>query len=254
MKSIATCLILVSTAGLCQSAAPAFEVASIRPHTLPPGTFAFSSGPANVQISGNRVTVRGSTNIRGLVMYAYNVNEHQLSGTTKGGVWDEFYEIAATAPGEGEVSVDQVRLMFQALLADRFRLKLHRETAELLVYNLRLGKNGSKLKVSGPETKPGIVNKSAVDESTRELLVRFELSHEPVSELVRVLSLAITDGPVLDKTGFTGAYDFTLEFVRDPFGASAKAAVQEQLGLRIEAAKEPAEILMIESVRKPSEN
>jgi len=64
----------------------------------------------------------------------------------------------------------------------------------------------------------------------------------------------ITDGQVLDKTGLAGAYDFTLEFARDPFGVSARAAVQEQLGLRIEAAKEAAEILMIESVQRPSEN
>jgi uncharacterized protein (TIGR03435 family) len=143
--------------------------------------------------------------------------------------------------------------MVQTLLADRFQLKLRREAAELPVYNLTLGRNGSKLKVSGPETKPGIVNKNVADES-RRILFRFEFSHEPVSELVRVLSLAITGGPVMDKTGLTGVYDFTLEFARDVTGAPARAAVQERLGLRLEPAQESMERLVIESVQKPSEN
>jgi uncharacterized protein (TIGR03435 family) len=253
MKSIAAGLILVSSMGLSQSETPAFEVASVKRVVLPPGMFAFTSGPANPQTSGNRVAF-SYVNLRALVMFSYGVTDKQISIPKEVTIPNEIYDIAAVAPGEAAPGTDQIRLMVQKLLAERFQMKLRRETAEVSVYNLMLGKTGSKLKVSSPETKSGIINKNVVDDSTREARFRFELSHEPVSELVRVLSLAITDGPVLDKTGLTGAYDFTLEFARDPFGASAKAAVQEQLGLRLESAREMMDKLLIESVQKPSEN
>jgi uncharacterized protein (TIGR03435 family) len=78
MKTIAVSLILVSSAGLGQSAAPAFEVASVKRAVLPPGTFAFTSGPAKPQISGSRVAF-SSVNLTGLLRFAYDVMEPQIS-------------------------------------------------------------------------------------------------------------------------------------------------------------------------------
>jgi uncharacterized protein (TIGR03435 family) len=258
MKSITAGLILVSSIGFCQSAAPAFEVASVKRRTFPPGTHGFSSGAANVQISGNRVTVRGFTNIRGLVMYAYNVNEHQIFGSTTGDVWDNFYDIAAISPGEAAPSTDQLRLMVQALLADRFQLKLRHETATFPVYNLLIGRNGSKLKPSTPDAQPSIRNKNASAVASGSTYhFRFEYTHQPVSLVVRLLSNAAPDRLLLDKTGLAGSYDFNLEYTvdpADPTGAGTITEIQEQLGLRVEAAQEPLDRLVIERVQEPSEN
>jgi uncharacterized protein (TIGR03435 family) len=87
--------------------------------------------------------------------------------------------------------------------------------------------------------------------------VRTTFSNKPISELVRILK-GSTDRPVLDKTGLKGSYDFTLECSRgtaDPAGTSIFTAVQEQLGLKLDPAKEPAEVLVIDHVEsRPSAN
>jgi uncharacterized protein (TIGR03435 family) len=208
-----------------------------------------------VKISGNRINVRGFASIRGLLMYAYNVDEHQISASAKGGVWDEFYDIAAKAPGERPLTTEDVRLMFQSLLTDRFQLKLHHDRAEISVYNLVVGKNGSKLKKSKPDTESETINKNAA--VTRES-IRMKFTNRSISELIRWLLIAVRDRPVVDKTGLTGSYDFEMEWWPDtpgtPFGSSLIDAMRDQLGLRLEAAKEPMERLVVESVQRPSEN
>jgi uncharacterized protein (TIGR03435 family) len=250
-------LVLTLASGSGQSVTvPAFEVASVKPHIFPKGTFGFSSGAANVKISGNRVTAT-LANIQGLLIYAYGVKDYQIIGVTKADApWSDFYDIAATTPGDDTPSEDQVRQMVQGLLAERFQLTLHRETKVLPVYDLIVGKNGSKLKESARDTKSGIsVAQGAVS--------RMVFSNEPISELVRLLNLSAIDRPVLDKTGLTGSYDFTLEFSRggsngdaaDPDGTSIFTAVQEQLGLKLDRAKEPTEVLVIDHVEsRPSAN
>src|ERR1700728_3229397 len=142
MKSIATCLILVSSIGFCQPAAPAFEVASVKRHIFETGVFGFNElGATTPRISGNRVAI-SLAKMPSLIMFAYGVNLHQISGSTTGDVWDNFYDIAAVSPGEAAPTTDRLRLMVQALLADRFQLKLRRETATFPVYDLVIGKNG----------------------------------------------------------------------------------------------------------------
>ncbi len=249
-------LTLTLGSGLGQSAtAPAFEVASIRPHILPAGTFGFGSGA--VKIGGNRVTAT-LAGVQGLMVYAYGVKDYQIIGVTKGDApWSDFYDIAATTPGEDTPSEEQVRQMVQGLLADRFQLKLHRENRDLPVYNLIVGKNGPKLKESAPGTKPGVA-------VTRGSVTRITFSNSPISELLRLLGPSLgVDRPVLDKTRLKGGYDFTLEFSRggtngdaaDPDGTSIFTAVQEQLGLKLDPAKGPTEVLVIDHVeRSPSAN
>ena len=122
----------------------AFEVASIRPH--PPEQRAF--GP--ISISGSRVTAP-NFDAFGFISVAYNLKGYQIAG---GPSWigsarvsGTAYDLAAKAPGE-TVTMDQVRLMLQTLLAERFRLMVHRETREMPVYALVTGKGGAKLKES----------------------------------------------------------------------------------------------------------
>lgn len=256
---------LALVSGFGQSApAAAFEVASIRPTIFPKGTFGFSSGgPAVLKTSGNTVTATFTT-IRSLLMYAYGVSDYQIvsGGSPRDAPWSDFYEIAAKTLGESAPNQDQLRQMLQGLLADRFQLKLHRETRELPVYNLIVGKSGSKLKESAPDTKPG-------GNLRQGPVTRIQFSNRPISDLVRSLNLSYSDRPVLDKTGLEGGYDFTLEFSAvskgdladgatpdtNPIGASIFRAVQEQLGLKLKPAKEPTEVLVIDYVAShPSDN
>jgi uncharacterized protein (TIGR03435 family) len=237
-------------------AAPAFEVASIRPHVFPKGTFGFGSG--GVEIKGTKVTAVQAS-IQGLLLYAYGVKEYQIIGIApRDAPWMDFFDIAATTPGGDTAPEDQVRQMVQELLADRFQLKLHRETRELPVYNLIVGKNGSKLKAGSADSKPG----GTMTQSRQ--VIRMTFLNRPMSDLIRRLNFSSIDRPVLDKTGLKGVYDFTLEFSpapnaesnggADPAGASIFTAVQEQLGLKLEPAREPTEVLVIDHVEGPSAN
>jgi uncharacterized protein (TIGR03435 family) len=256
MKSIATCLILVSTAGFGQPATPAFEVATVKPYPTRPGTRMFTFGPTEPQVSGNRLTFRAAS-VQDLVMFAYGLlDQKQISSPPGVTVPREVFEIDAVAPGEGSLGVDQIRLMTQRLLADRFQLKMHRETAVLPVYDLVVTKSGSKLKPSA-DSKLSTQNNKAVPLQDGNYDMQLEYTHRPVSEIVRLLSGAVRDRVILDKTGLAGFYDFNLEFTANPvdrFGTAQTTAVQEQLGLRLEAAQEPMEMLVIESVQEPSEN
>jgi uncharacterized protein (TIGR03435 family) len=156
-SSCAGLALLVQPVLLGQTPAPAFEVASVKTNELPPGTFRFatqSSVPA-IKISGNRVTTQGS--LLGLAAAAYNLRAFQIFGAPRwtdkrGG--DQVFDIAAKTEGDGTPSLGQVRQMLRTLLADRFQLKLHRETKELLVYDLVVAKNGPKLRESSGDGSP----------------------------------------------------------------------------------------------------
>ena len=238
---------------------PAFEVASVKPNPLPPGAFGFGSGGgggAGIHISGNRVTLVRHSLLR-LVMTAYDLKDFQISGMPEWALGrDQLYDITAKVEGEGTPALEQVRPMLQTLLADRFQLKLHRETKELPVYNLVVDKKGPKLKDSAGARPPQPVTFSGP-------LVRFNLLDKSMAELVDIIT-GFVDRPVLEKTGLTGRYDFTLEFTRSnpdlvaPDSPEAERsifpAIQEQLGLKLAPAKEPTGILVIDHAERPSEN
>jgi uncharacterized protein (TIGR03435 family) len=255
MKAIGASLAVFAATGFCQPAAPAFEVASIKFYA-PRSEAPMLTGPIKPQISGNRVTFVAS--VQDLVVFAYNLlNEREVSNPSRLYELRVVYDIEAVAPGEGSPSMDQTRLMTQALLADRFQLKMHREIATVPVYDLVVEKNGSNLKPTAPDAQPSKQNDNAALPQDGNYNFQLEYIHQPVSALVRLLSM-VRDRLVLDKTGLTGFYDFNLEFTADPFddrfATAQAAAVQEQLGLRLEPAEEPVTMLVIESIHEPSEN
>jgi uncharacterized protein (TIGR03435 family) len=240
---------------------PSFEVASVRPHAtvLVPGEGGSrSAGFPGLSISGTRVTV--TQTVTGLIMEAYAVRENQISGGpdwishASGGVGANFYDISAKAPGDRTPTGDEVQQMLQTLLADRFRLKLHREMKDLPIYALVTGKNGPKLKENTGDRSVGGGGGGGVG-----LKVRIARTGASTADLALLLS-NYADRPVVDQTGLTGYYDFTLEFDRDngargpAGGASIFTAIQEQLGLKLEAVKQSIELLVVEHVEKPSEN
>jgi uncharacterized protein (TIGR03435 family) len=236
-----------------QTAAPAFEVATIKPlgeninlggRTIARANLFFQHPPAEPLhgISGNRFSTE-ITDLTDLMVDAYNVRRDQISGAPRWGTPDgDLYEVTAKAEGEGTLTSDQARLMLQKMLADRFQLKLHRETKTLPVYELTIGKNGPKIKeVPAGTTLP----KNAAAKGL----------------LLAIISNYL-DYPLVDKTGLTGAnYQFDMDFtelleeVRQGKPApSIFGAVQDQLGLKLEKANAATEILVIDHAEKPSEN
>jgi uncharacterized protein (TIGR03435 family) len=193
--------LLIAFAGIAVAQPPSFEVASIRPHE---GRVAFVSS----NISGPRVRVV-AYGLTGLLMEAYDMKYYQLSGFPSWADSDRF-DIDAKAEGEATLTKTQYKQMLQTLLADRFRLKVHRETKEMPVYALVAGKGGPKLKESVAEKF------SLTMRGTQGVAIR--VSKGSMEQLATQLSGSGADRPVLDKTGLTGTYDYTLNWTPERDG------------------------------------
>jgi len=258
-----------------------YEVTSIKP--VKSGSFMVTLMLSPNGLSGKNVTLHE------LIRVAYGVEDHQISG---GPNWlnSDHFEVEAkmdssTIDALHKLSEDQKRLereqMLQALLAARFRLTVHRETKELPMYALIVAKNGPKLH----EAKPGDTYPNGIkgpDGIGRQGLMRTERGRMMGQGLdMPFLAQLLTQQlgrTVLDKTGLTGNYVFTLQFKPDDSqgamfnglasglkspadtpspdssGPSIFAALEEQLGLKLESQKGSVEILVIDYVEKPSEN
>jgi uncharacterized protein (TIGR03435 family) len=249
--AIASAFSLFSSVGVQGQSAgavkPHFEVASVKPSNPTPGPNdrrAFSSN--------GRFEAAGLS-LFALVSYAYGVENYQISGSGPGWIYSDRYDIVAKE--DGNVSNDQVLLMVQSLLEDRFKLTLHPETKELQVFALIVGKNGPKLKKSADDARYSI----------RVSGNQWTVTHLDMPGLATRLSREV-GRTVVDMTQLTGPFDFTLEWAREhqpdadgAVGADSGApslftAVQEQLGLKLEPRKQATTILVIDRVERPSEN
>jgi uncharacterized protein (TIGR03435 family) len=169
-----------------------------------------------------------------------------------------FYDIDAKVAGEdvaayGKLAPKDKNRMLQSLLAERFHLKAHIEQREIPIYQLVLAKGGPKLK------------EATADEAEKAHIMprgrgKLECISEPLTSLPWILSPEV-GRPVVDKTGLTGKYDFTLDYVPaakaatdDSGGPSIFTALQEQLGLKLEPVKAPMDVLVIDSVERPAAN
>jgi bla regulator protein BlaR1 len=240
-----------NTAGIT----PGFESVSIKPNKS--GSNTVRDMHINGRYTGTNVTLQM------LIRDAYEVQNDQIS---RGPSWltSEKYDIAAKYDLRNNV---EWKLMLQALLADRFKLALHRETRELPIYALVIAKNGPRLQ----EAKPGdTYPKGFKDPNGRPEgggLIRMErgqltVQGVPVASLAWWLSGQL-GRLTLDKTGLMGNYDFTLKWAEDDQRTNNTSllessgiftAVQEQLGLKLEPQKAPIEVLVIDRVEKPAEN
>ena len=260
---------------------PSFEVASIKPNR---------SGELRISIGfqPGRFTTTGTT-VKQLIALAYDVRDIQVSG---GPSWidSERYDIEAKEPDSvveelpklpSDQRGEQLHLLVQSLLADRFKLKLRHESKELPVYALVIAKNGPKLQESKPgDTYPnGMKGPDGRGQAGMMRTGPGELTGQglPTESLARLLSQQL-GRTVLDQTGLKGNYDFTLKWTPDqssaavPVGPDAGktgadtapspessgpsifAAIQEQLGLKLESRKGPVDNLVIDHVERPSEN
>jgi uncharacterized protein (TIGR03435 family) len=223
----------------------AFEVASVKP--VPP-PYPAGGGPWIVTHGRFRAETGW---VRAVVAWAYNVSTAQVKGAPD---WidRELYYFDARAENQ-EAGPDQVRFMLQALLAERFKLIVHRDTQQGQVYRLTVGKNGSKLQ----DAKDG--RKNFIDFNGPGRITFTE--NQTLVGLANVLTNLLS-APILDETGLKDSYNFSLEFAdpRDPRAEQADSrpdlfsAVQDQLGLRLQADKGPVETLVVDHVERPSAN
>lgn len=238
---ISTLAILFASTVYAQTArTPAFEAVSIKFHPEP---IHVSSG----NTSGTLATWT-ATDLLSLIVDAYNLKYYQVIG---GPPWiaSAHYDIVARAGGDAPITKESERQMIQTMLAERFHLKVHREMREIPVYALMVSKSGSKLKDPDMNSRQGSVMVNATG-------VHMNYSHNTMQQLADHLS-DTAGRPVLDKTNLPGEYAFKLDFSTNGNEfeiPSMPTALREQLGLRLESQKAPVEVLVIDSVEKPSEN
>lgn len=222
-------LVPSGVSGQAIPASPAFDVASVKQSA--PGSSGGGITPGPNGLTAKNVTLLFCMRI------AYNVQDYQISGPS----WlnTEQYDIVAKTGAP--VSQDQLRLMLQTLLADRFGLVFHRQEATRSVYALTVGKNGPKLTEAKSDDSAGITADVG----------HLAFTAASMSGLARRLSQQLHE-PVSDLTGLKGVYNFTLDWQQDDnvSGPSLFTAVQEQLGLKLEAQKAPIEVLVVDHAEK----
>jgi uncharacterized protein (TIGR03435 family) len=207
---------------------------------------------------------------KALIATAYNIKGDQISG---GPDWagSAGFDIQAKVtsfdpPDSHQLTKDQRSQMLQSLLADRFKLTIHYETKEAPVYELTIAKGGPKLHEAKPgDTYPN--GPKGPDGISHAGMIMFNGPGQFTAQAVPTSNLADFLAPtlhqqVIDKTGLTGNYDFTLQFTPDNIpadspnagGPSIFTAVQEQLGLKLESTRRPVKSIVIDHIEPPSEN
>ena len=224
--------------------APSFDVATIKP-----------SDPmrkdGGLDVQGQHVKI-GNIDMTTLISVAYSVHPKQIVDAPE---WfgTAHWDIEGVANTEREPTIAQVQQMLQKLLADRFGLKIHRDQRQIPVYALTIAKGGPKLtkSASDPSALPSWKGNGGGDMRFRNTsMTAFLLDMQNKF-----------DRPLVDQTGLDGKYDFSLRWTPDETpSANADAppgmftAIQEQLGLKMLPVKAPANVLVVESVTKPSGN
>jgi uncharacterized protein (TIGR03435 family) len=233
-----------------QASAPAFQVATIKPSKL-------DVQPA-IQIQGRRFFTSGTT-VVDIMKYAYGVNVSQITG---GPEWlgKEKFDSLAEPGTEVRPASDDMKKMVQALLAERFQLTFHRDKKELPVYAIIVAKSGAKLT---PTTKGanGIPGADFLPSG------RLTTVNATMADFATFMQRYAMERPVVDQTAIKGKYDLSLTWTPDDFQLNGRprsddpsappglfTAIQEQLGLRLEATKAPVEVMVIDRVERPSAN
>jgi len=228
-----------------------FEVASVKTGGDPSRGMSMQTTP-----SGFSAT---NTTLKFLIQYAWDLKAFQISG---GPGWMDSDRFTIEAKSDVKLDADHsgkygdgLRSRLRSLLEDRFGLRVHPDERVMPVYELVVAGTGSKLSPAKDGSPEGWSIGSGMLKGTRVSAKTF----------ARALSEA-TERVVIDRTGLTGYYDYTITWTPDrgtgpesrvseqSDGPSIFTSVQEQLGLKLKAAKAPVEVLVIDRVEKPSQN
>lgn len=234
------------------SGPPSYDVATIRPNTTASG---------NTSVNTRRTTLQATNvTLRDLLQDAFSVRRSMIFGLP-GWAENTRYDINAKVldadPAQlKDLTPEQRRHMVRTLFEDRFNLKWHYETRILQDYELVLMKGGPKFQQSAPGSQHSGSSMHNYD---------LTVTSQPLSTLTDILS-QVLNRPVVDQTGLTGNYDFHIKWTPDQVAASADAgqgsdappplftALQEQLGLKLQAGKDPIQVLIVDSISMPTAN
>jgi uncharacterized protein (TIGR03435 family) len=243
------------------TAPPKFEAASVKQNKSPEVRSDFRTAPNGVTITNYR--------LRFLIPYAFGVVVHQIDGAPS---WVDSNKYDIFARASDGTSEDQLRLMVQRLLVDRFKLRFHRETKDLASYALTLANGGPRFTA---EKKPSEVGKDDGHVGAGRGVATGHMV--PSSTLAMTLGLYL-GRPVFDKTGIDGVFNFELHWTPDEMqpplgdatpppagtpaperpaepGQSFLSAVEEQLGLKLTGQRVPVEMIVIDHLEEvPTEN
>jgi uncharacterized protein (TIGR03435 family) len=240
-------LFAVVSFGDAQTASPSFEVATIKPAAPSNDGHTHINYPPDDRFSAQNITLSA------LMHWAYGMPENQILDGPSWMSSTRFDIQAKTSPDEikarpSDQLTDLKRSMVQALFVERFNLKVHRETRTLPAYDLVLAKGGAKLQPTKSKGESITTRKTYLNgDGITTVQIAEELSH-------------IAGRTVVDKTKLTDRYDLKLQWASDDAPAtddsapSLFTAIQEQLGLKLEPAKEPVPVLVIDHIELPTPN
>ena len=275
LSAVVVAFVVAATAQTPSPGAPAFEVASIRQNV------SVSDGASVRAQPGGRLTVTNNS-LRNIIRNAYTVQNFQIIG---GPDWINTDRWDITAKAADDTPPQQMLLMVRSLLADRFKLVIRNETRQSPIFALVVSRADGRL---GPQLRPSTVDCAALfagargrgepppatingrpscgTRATRGSMMTTSIA---MADFVRNLG-PLTGRPVVDMTGLTGTYDIDLAWTPDQGppgpdgpvpqsalggdGVSLFTAVQEQLGLKLDARQGPVDVLVIDSVERPVED
>jgi uncharacterized protein (TIGR03435 family) len=237
-----------------------FEVASLKPSHTDERSGGIRPAPGGERYVASNVTLKL------MIAVAYRVKNDQIAG---GPAWIENDRFDMNAKAERPSSVEDLHVMLQNLLAERFQLQFHRETKELPVYALQVDKGGAKLQPHEAQS----AGDPWIDVAFAPPKMTWHAKFAPMAYFAWRLSLML-DRPVIDQTAIKGGYDFDLAFSpemrgagpappdgpllngapMDTSGPTIFEAIRQQLGLKLERQKGPVDIMVIDHVEKPVEN
>jgi uncharacterized protein (TIGR03435 family) len=215
-------------------------------------------------VQDSNISLRNLT-LTEIVRNVYDVHPNLLIGLP-GWASSERYDITGKPDVPGQPNQDQLKIMLRKLLEDRFQLKFHKDQRELPVFSLSLVKSGAKITRNDIKAETTSETSGVIFRAPGSVL----LNNLSMDDFCKMLQSSALDRPVVNQTGLEGKYTFSLVWTPEQLVAGAAnqapaalradappdiyAALQQQLGLRIDATKLRVDVLVIDKVDKPSEN
>ena len=231
-----------------KDADPDWEVATVKPSD--PN----DNGHQRIRSSGKHVTLLDHT-VEDILLIGYGLQKSQLAGEPN---WarTERWDVDGVSNVEGQPSLRQLQQMMQKILAERFGLKVHHEQRVMPVFALTVAKGGPKLAPNTSDPNGSMDQQNSMSSGPDVEA----LKNTSMADLALILQFRV-DRPVVDETGLKGRYDFKLQWTTDDAREPAPdappglfTAIQEQIGLKLESAKAPADVLVIDQVERPDAN